>query len=131
MVVGFCLRAPLSLNYPKVNSPATLCQFKNVPEIPLPTPKTIVLYENADNSRRITQAAWQAPGCSLAGTAIFCAGGVQGLAPPLVSRGASKNSGFRQPTSQPGEGKESTDIDLPSVLHLKILSQNPTRARSQ
>ena len=45
MVVGFCLRALLPLKHPKTNSPATLCQFSNAPEIPFPTSKSAILQE--------------------------------------------------------------------------------------
>ena len=42
MVAGVCLWAPLPL---KTNSPATLCQFTDVPEILFLTPKSTILYE--------------------------------------------------------------------------------------
>ena len=41
-MVCFCLRVPVSLKYAKTNSPATICQFKNAPEIPFPTPNSTV-----------------------------------------------------------------------------------------
>ena len=45
-MAGFCLRALLPLKHPKIKNPTTVCQarqYREVPGIPSPTPKSTVL----------------------------------------------------------------------------------------